>query len=176
MLDLTGRWVDLLARAVALVGGVVLTLIAVLTVVSITGRAGLQVGLKPIKGDFELVEAGTAFVVTAFLPWCQLVRGHASVGIIVDRFGPRVEAIADLVADVLLLLTALLLTWRHYLGMLDKQTYGETTFILQFPLWWAYAACLFGFFAWIVVAAWSVAADIVAVSQGRPRVATGAAH
>jgi TRAP-type C4-dicarboxylate transport system permease small subunit len=28
--------------------------------------------------------------------------------------------------------------------MLSKQSYGDTTFLLQFPIWWAYAASLSG--------------------------------
>ena len=39
-------------------------------------------------------------------------------------------------------LVILLITWRLFAGMQDKLRYGETTFLLQFPVWWAYAACL----------------------------------
>ena len=33
-------------------------------------------------------------------------------------------------------------TWRLIVGTLDKADNGETTFLLQFPVWWAYAASL----------------------------------
>jgi hypothetical protein len=34
----------------------------------------------------------------------------------------------------------ILISWRLYEGLLSKMSNGETTFLLQFPIWWAYAA------------------------------------
>lgn len=163
MLKQSERWIERLAFWVAIVGGIVLSAIAVMTCISIFGRAFLAFGLKPIRGDFELVEAGTAFVVCAFMPWAQLKRGHASVAILTDLFSSRTNKVIDLLADALLLAASALMTWRHIAGLEDKQAYGETTFIIQFPLWWAYAGCLFGLIAWIVVGVWLVIADIHAL-------------
>ena len=56
------------------------------------------------------------------------------------RLPASVNRILLIASDALMLLFALLLFWRHWLGTLDTRLYGETTFILQFPLWWAYAA------------------------------------
>ena len=58
-----------LARLMAWFGAAVLTALAALTVASIAGRALSGFGLGPVPGDFELVEAGTALAVFAFLPW-----------------------------------------------------------------------------------------------------------
>jgi hypothetical protein len=52
-----------LSRAMAWLGAVVLSLIALMSVVSIIGRALSGFGLGPVPGDFELVEAGTALAV-----------------------------------------------------------------------------------------------------------------
>ena len=52
------RWVETLARLTALAGGLVLTALVVVTVVSVTGRSLVFAGLAPVPGDFELVEAG----------------------------------------------------------------------------------------------------------------------
>ena len=52
-------WVFRLARWSAIVGGVVLCAITLMSVTSITGRALSGVGLGPVPGDFELVEVGT---------------------------------------------------------------------------------------------------------------------
>ena len=49
-----------LARIMALAGGLVLTALIIVTVISVTGRAFVFAGLGPIPGDFELMEAGTA--------------------------------------------------------------------------------------------------------------------
>lgn len=177
VLATSGKWVESLTKAVAILGGIVLSAVALMAAVSIFGRAFLHYGLKPVPGDFELVEAGTAFVVCAFLPWCHLQRGHASVAILTDQFSKRVNAVIDFLVDFILLAAAVTMTWRHILGMLDKQKYGETTFILQYPLWWAYAGCLVGLITWIIVGLWSVSADFNALTKGTSRpTKTGAIH
>jgi len=151
-----GRFVTALAQAMALLGGVVLVAITVMTVMSITGRSLISVGLGPIRGDFELVEAGTAFAVFAFLPWCQLQRGHVTVDIAVVGFGPRVMAWLACIGNILMTVIAVLIFWRLLLGMADKQTYNETTFILQFPVWWSYLAASFGSALFALVCAYTV--------------------
>lgn len=177
MLATLEKWVEGLVKTVAILGGIVLAAIAIMTAVSIIGRALLPLGLRPVPGDFELVEAGTAFVVTAFFPWCQLRRGHASVSILTDLLGMRTNLVIDLIADALLLFAAVIMTWRHIYGMLDKQAYGETTFILQFPLWWAYALCVIGLVTWVIAGLWAVVGDIRALMRNQRRVEdAGAIH
>jgi TRAP-type C4-dicarboxylate transport system permease small subunit len=145
-----------LAAALAVAGGFVLVALTVTTVVSISGRALNWAGLGPIPGDYELVEAGTAFAIFSFLPWCQLKRGHVTVDLFLARFGPRPNAAVDVVANVLMTGVCALICWRLWLGLLDKKAYGETTFILQFPLWWPYAAAMVGAAFAIVVSAYTV--------------------
>ncbi len=162
---LLGVWIERLARVVAVLGGLVLVVVAIMTVTSITGRVLLFAGLKPIPGDFELVEAGTAFVVCAFLPWAQLKRGHATVAIFTDFLPAAVNRALDLIADALLLGAAMVMTWRHFYGLLDKLAYNETTFILRFPIWWSYAAAMVGLVTWIIVAVYCTANSAVALGN-----------
>lgn len=150
------RLLERLSAWLAIAGGAALVALTVITVVSISGRALIFAGLGPIPGDYELVEAGTAFAIFAFLPWCQLKRGHVTVDLFLARFGARLNAGVDLVANILMTLASSLIAWRLWLGMLDKKAYGETTFILQFPLWWPYAAALAGAVFAVVVCAYTV--------------------
>lgn len=151
-----GRFVGLLARWLALAGGAVLVVLAVLTVVSVTGRVLIPVGLGPIPGDFELVEAGCAFAVFAFLPWCQYQRGHATVDVFIGWAGPRAKAFLSLVSNVLLTVVAGIIAWRLEAGLVDKLSYGETTFILQMPAWYGYAASLVGAVLFAIVCLYTV--------------------
>jgi TRAP-type C4-dicarboxylate transport system permease small subunit len=150
-----GRAVEVFAKALAGAGGLMLLALTVLTVVSILGRAMSGLGLGPVPGDFELVENGVAFAVFAFLPWCQFRRGHVTVDIFVQRAGPRGLAAFALAGNVLMTLAALLIAWRLALGLSDRLRYGDTTFILQMPVWWAYAAALVGAFAFALVCAYT---------------------
>ena len=151
----SGILVKRLARLAAIIGALVLVAVAVITLASVLGRALIPLGLRPLRGQFELVEAGTLFAVCAFLPWCHLNRGHASIGVLTDLLGPRINGVLDFLGDFLLTLMALIMARQLGLGMLDKMEFGETSFLLRYPIWWSYAGGLFGLVIWIVVGIWS---------------------
>ena len=150
------RTVERIAFWTAMLGGAALIAVLTLTVISIVGRGLIFAGLGPIPGDFELVEAGTAFAVLAFLPLCQFHRGHVTVDLFLSRAGRRPNAMIDVISNILMTGAAAVITWRLYLGMLDKKSYSETTFILQFPIWWSYAASLLGAGVFTLVCAYTV--------------------
>lgn len=130
------------SRYSAWLGGVVLTLVAALSVCSIAGRSLSFIGLAPVPGDFELVEAGTAFAVFCFLPWCHLKRIHAEVGMFWGIFPPVARHVLVIASDALMLAVWVLLVWRMGIATLDYRANEEVTFILQMPVWWGYAASL----------------------------------
>lgn len=139
---------DLAVRGLAVFsawcGGVALFVVIGATCLSIAGRTLLSLGFGPIRGDFEIVEIGAGFAVFAFLPLCHLNRGHASVDLLQGLFGDKLNRGLDLIIDLLVLVFAMLLTWRIWLGMLDKRMFGESTILLQFPVWLNYAFGAFG--------------------------------
>lgn len=144
-----------LARITAMAGGLVLTALVVMTCLSITGRALSFAGLGPVPGDFELVEAGIAFAVFAFLPWCILNAGHATVDIFTNGLPVQANRVLLAFWEMVMAATVAFIAWRLYEGFLGKLRNGETTFLLQFPVWWAYAACLVPACVTVLVALWS---------------------
>ena len=159
--------IEWLARALAILGGLVLVVITLLTVVSITGRAFVRQGLGPIPGDFELVEAMTAFAVFSFLPWCQLRRAHATVDVFTSFFPDSVNRVIDLVTEVLMTIIIVLIAWRLWYGMMDKIRYGETTFILQFPVWWGFAAAMCALVVAVLISFYMTATRLHEVVTGK---------
>jgi TRAP-type C4-dicarboxylate transport system permease small subunit len=131
-----------LARAMAWFGALVLAALATLSVVSIVGRALSPLGLGPVPGDFELVEAGTALAVFSFMPWCYLRRGHAVVDLFWHVYPAPMKRVLEVVADVLMLVVWILLVWRMGIATADYRGYGEVSFILQMPVWWGYAVSM----------------------------------
>lgn len=170
--------VHALAKWLAILGGIFLVAITVMTVVSIVGRAFISIGLGPVPGDFELVEAGTGFAVFAFLPWCQLNRGHADVDLFTNYLSPAVNRVLDLLWEVVLGLVVFLIAWRLWVGMLEKRDYGEITFILQFPVWWGMALCAAATVVGVIVALYMIVVRVMEVVQGRSLLApkAGAVH
>ena len=151
------------ARFMAICGGVVLALLIMLICISVVGRSlngllhgwigivlpavsawFLQVGVSPINGDFELLEAGVAFSIFAFLPLCQISGGHASVDIFTSKLPCLLNRWLQMIIDTVFAIVLIVMAYQLYKGMLSKQSYGDTTFLLQFPIWWSYAASLIG--------------------------------
>jgi TRAP-type C4-dicarboxylate transport system permease small subunit len=170
-----GRFVFALARLTALAGGAVIVAFMLVTVVNIGGRALLPLNgplgfrlFGPIPGDYEIAEAGMAFAAFAFLGWCSLTRGHAIVSLVTDRFPVRTNAVIELVMETLTLVVAVFIASRHWAGMIDKLNYGETSFILRFPLWWSYAAGMIGAVVWVIVLIYCVARSAQNAMSARP--------
>lgn len=175
------RFMNGLARLMAILGGIVLTALVLLTCVSVLGRgingflhwdpietfipavSGwlLERGVGPVWGDYELVEAGVAFAIFAFIPLCQITAGHATVDIFTARLPKRINRVIQMVVDVVFAAVLILIAWRLFEGMLSKRQYGETTFLLQFPIWWSYLISLVA----------SVVAAIVGVYMAGVRIA-----
>ncbi len=156
-----------LAAFLAILGGLVLVIVILTTVTSVAGRALLWVGLGPIRGDFELVELAPAS--PSFLPAMGSDhRQHASVEILTMHMGDSANRLIDLIADLLMLAIAVLLTWKHWDGTLDKFAYGETTFIIQYPIWRAYASGLVGAFGFVLISFWCDPQCPCAVDRSQP--------
>ncbi len=170
-----GRRLDLAAQALAVFGGLALAAVAVMSCASILGRAMSGLGLGPVLGDFELVQVGCGVAVFSFLPLCQMRRGHVTVDILTDQFPPRLRGVFSLLGDTALALAAWLIASRLWIGMLDKRSYGEETFILGMPIWWGYAASIAGAAFFLVVAIWTIWRDLNEIIRGDAP-AGGAAH
>lgn len=182
-----------LSRFMAILGGIALSLLIVLTCLSIFGRTlngvfhgdfmervapgfarwMLDTGIGPINGDFELVEAGVAFAIFAFLPLCQITSGHASVDIVTNLMPRRVNRFLRMVIEVAFAAVLVLIAWRLYAGTMSKWGNGETTLLLQFPIWWAYAASLFGAIMAAVVGVYMGGVRTVEFFTGRLLVVDG---
>ncbi|MDP5359477.1 MAG: TRAP transporter small permease, partial [Paracoccaceae bacterium] len=135
-----------------------LVVIVVLTCVSIMGRALFSAGIccGPIRGIYDYTEIAVGAAIFAFLPWCQYLTAHAAVDLFKPALPDLVNRLLNLVIDAAMLVLASLIAHRLWLGMLDKQRFGETTLIAQVPVWIGYAACLVGAVGFVLVAAFCV--------------------
>ena len=169
MLNLIAR----LSRIMAYLGGAMLVMLIVMTCISILGRslnsilhsdllqsvmpglanALLDLGIGPVNGDYELLQAGMAFSIFAFLPICQLTAGHASVDVFTSMMPQKVSRFMVWLSELAFALVLVLIAWQLTNGLSDKYRGGETTFLLQFPVWWSYALSMTGAYMAALVAA-----------------------
>lgn len=142
-------------RLAAIIGGLIIAALSLMTVASILGRwvsslplvsdiAALS-WIRPVTGDYEMVEMGTAIAVFLFLPYCHLRGGHVTVDLLAMRAPLGVQRFLAMLAEALFLVVSCLITWRLYHGLLDKHRYMETSMLLGIPLWWGYVAGIVGF-------------------------------
>jgi TRAP-type C4-dicarboxylate transport system permease small subunit len=130
--------IERLSGAVAVTGGALSLAVALLVVGSVVGRRFLN---APIPGDFELVQMATAIAVFSFLPYCQARRGNIVVDSFTTRLPPRVNAVIDAFWDLVYAGMMGLMTACLAVGTLDHIRNGQTTMVLQFPIWPAIAVC-----------------------------------
>lgn len=180
-------FVDRLARTFSILGGVTLTFLIILICLSVLGRSlngifhsdsmeallpsfaawALSTGVGPINGDFEIVEAGMAFAIFAFLPLCQLHSAHASVDIFTSKLPPRVGVWLRALIEVIFAAVLVLIAWQLFLGTGSKFRSGQTTLLLQFPAWWSYAASLIAMTVAALVAVYVGYARLAEAMTGR---------
>ena len=127
----------------------------------------IDAGVGPIKGDFELIEAGVAFAIFAFLPYCHMTDGHARVDIFTQRLSPRANRILRLFTDVVFAAVLVLIAVQLFGGMQSKIRSGQTTFLLEFPVWWAYAAAFAAGVMTCVVGVYTALARVGEALSGR---------
>lgn len=153
MYHILDRLAQGLARLFALAGGAVLLALTLLTCVSIIGRlfVPLDIGLGPIRGIYDLTEIGMAAAIFAFLPWVQYREAHARVDLFQFAIPPKTDHLLDLLFNAGMAFVAAVGTYRLYLGMQDKLSYGETTLIAQIPVWQGYLAGLVGASGFVII-------------------------
>lgn len=174
------------ARALAALGGAVLLALIGVTCVSVLGRelgAALQsdmlrndalagwlrgLGIGAVYGDFELVEAGVAFCIFAFLPLCHLTGSHATVDILAARFSGRAQRVLASAIAVVFAAVMVVIAVQLWGGMLSKMRSGRTSALIEFPIWWAYAACMAGAGLAAVVAVYLAAVRCAEAWTGLP--------
>lgn len=123
----------------AVIGGLVLLALLLMTVTSIARRTILG---APVPGDFEMIEMGSAVAIFAFLPWCQLIAGNVLVDFFTMRAGQRTNHLLEAIGDLLYLAVAALLLWRLSIGASELYLRGETSMVLRLPIWWGFILIL----------------------------------
>ena len=124
------KLLESLAKLCAILAGVLMTLITLLTCASIVGREFVG---KTIPGDFEFVGLATGAAVAFFMPMCQLQRGNIVVDFFTSKMPRKVNAVLDRLAALVLALCFILLAWRCGLGGLNSMQTNSSTMLLGFP-------------------------------------------
>ena len=128
--------ISTLARLCAIMAGLLLIFITLMTCVSVVGRDLIG---KTIVGDFELSGAAAGAAIALFMPWCQIRRGNIVVDFFTTKASPAAQDAMERTGALLLACVMALMAWRTTVGGLNSfRTHSETQ-ILGFPEWVVYA-------------------------------------
>lgn len=128
-----------LAKLCAILAGVLLTAITLMTCVSLIGRN--TVGWT-IVGDFELSGAAAGAAIALFLPWCQIKRGNIIVDFFTEKASAATREKLDRLGALLFALALALMAWRTGMGALSAFKSQSGTMMIGFPEWIIYSAML----------------------------------
>ena len=113
------RWVGALALA-AMLG---------LTCIDVIMRA---VG-RPVVGAVELVGYLATITIACALPHTHIMRGHASVDMLVRRLSPRLQGIVDLCTSLTCLGLFGVIAWQMFRYASTLMNSGEVSMTLELP-------------------------------------------
>jgi TRAP-type C4-dicarboxylate transport system permease small subunit len=130
------RALEKLAKFCAIVAGILLTGITLMTCGSLIGRNTIGVS---IVGAFELTGVAAGAAIALFMPICQLRRGNIIVDFFTANVRPSINDKLDRVGSLLLAVIFFLLAWRTSLGGFNSFNTNSETQIMGFPEWTVYA-------------------------------------
>ena len=140
-----------LAKFCAILAGVLLTAITLLTCASLIGRNTIGVTLA---GDFELTGVVAGAAIALFLPICQWRRGNIIVDFFTAKASAQTNARLDKFGALLVALTLGLMAWRTTLGGLSAFGNLSGTMMLGFPEWIVYSCMVPPLVLTAVIALW----------------------
>jgi len=130
---LVGRALHGVATILAIIGGLLSCVMAVLVTVSVTGRYLFS---RPVPGDYDIVGIICGCAIFAFLPYCQLNRGNVVADFFTQSASPRTKAVLDAAGSFLFLAAAIMFTWRLFYGLLEMRQSAEQISAFAFYRWW----------------------------------------
>ena len=161
--DQVGRFLYILTAALAIFGGIVVGAVAIMTTISVSGRAAFSM---PIPGDVELIEIGTSTAVFAFLPFCQLIRGNVFVDFFMTWAPQRAKSSCDTLGTLVYLIVGGLLTWRLYHGAFDMYEFAETTGTLAIPRWFSFPYAIVCMAILLTVIVYTLINNLIEIKPG----------
>jgi TRAP-type C4-dicarboxylate transport system permease small subunit len=131
------KFLSFLAQLCAVLAGLILTAVTLVTCVSLIGRNTTG---WTILGDYELTAVAAGAAVALFMPLCQLRRENIIVDFFTAKAPAALNALFDRFGALLMALMLIFIGWRTAIGGMSAYTSQTTTMMLGFPEWVVYAA------------------------------------
>ena len=125
-----------IAKWFAFAGGVIFTGLVIMSIVSIVGRKLFN---APVPGDVEVLQMLAAFASASFFAYCHLMHGDVKVDFFTANISSIRRCFLDAMGSLLVGLVGAILAWRSWVGAMSLREAGESSAILEVPVWIAQA-------------------------------------
>jgi TRAP-type C4-dicarboxylate transport system permease small subunit len=130
MMNSFDKFVRILTMRTAQVAQLVLAFVMFIIVANVfTRRLG-----SPIPGTVEIVEMSGAVLLALAVAYTAILKGHIMVGVLVERFSPRLQAATELVVSAVSLYFSFLLARETFVFASRMMQRGYTTGHLLLPV------------------------------------------
>ncbi|MFC4025283.1 TRAP transporter small permease [Oceanobacillus longus] len=89
---------------------------------------------NPFTGQVEAVELLMLTLIMVGLSYTQSENAHIDIGLIVDKFPIRVQAVFDMIASVLMIAVCFIISFFNFEGFFSYVEIGYTSSVLSIPL------------------------------------------
>lgn len=110
-----------------------IALVAVMLLIS--GNVIIRAFWRPIPGTVEMTEILGAVLIGMAVAYCQHMKGHIFVSVLVRKFPLRIQGIIDTFTMLLAVFFSSLLAWRTIIYALRMMERGYYTGHLQIPIY-----------------------------------------
>ena len=158
-----GEKLEQLISAWALLGGVLLIAIVLVTTLNVGAftldRAARLMGttVAGLPGYEDFVRLAISAVGLMFFPYCQLRRGHVNVDLFAQHFPHVVQRILDALWLVVTAVMAVGLAGYMVLGLQEAKSDNVVSPVLGWPEWPFYAPGIISLILWAIVALYQIA-------------------
>jgi len=160
-----GKFLLAVARLMAIIGGLVFVGLVVMSVISIVGRK--TVGFV-VPGDVEVLQMLAACASASFFPYCHLIHGDVKVDFFTHNLSQKTLWLMDAVGSLLIGLVGALIAWRAWAGAMMVMDNGETSMILQWPVWIPQALMVPGFAMLAIAGGYMAVHQVRMALKGQP--------
>ena len=150
-------FLDKACKVLAVISGVILTLMALMSIRSIVGRSLFE---SPLLGDYELVQMMCAVAVALALPYTHWVKANVIVDFFTAHTSEKTNAGLDAVANLFLAIFSAVIAWRLLVGLFDLRSAEDASMLLGIPTWWSYSAMVPSFALLSLTALYAAVANL----------------
>jgi TRAP-type C4-dicarboxylate transport system permease small subunit len=133
---------DKSCKLLAILGGLTLVCMAIMSLWSIVGRSFFS---SPLLGDYELVQMLSGMAVAMTLPYAQWIGGHVIVDFFTAKAPVKANALMDMIAALLMAVFSAVIAWRLVVGLIDLKSTMDASMMLNLPTWWSYVPMTISF-------------------------------